>query len=324
MGVLLAQEFELVRGEVDHQQPPARPQQARRFPNGAPAILQEVQHLMDDHHVEGVAAERKIVDVALPDAAMLEACALKIGAGDAEHFGIEVDPDAAADLGAEQFEHAAGAGAEVEEALDAHARKRFADRRFDRGLGDVELAQFVPVTGVLAEISLRRGGARGPHLVQPLAVAGKHPVGRVDEIEERLPEFRARPLGYAAMKGPASFAEALDQAGLRQEPQMSRYARLRLAENFDEVGDRQFRLTQQHQETQARVLRRGLEAREQRFKSEPIVLRRQPHLPTEIPAYLAADRVHDHFAYHIRAHSSYYDTFSDSTASADSPQKNLN
>ena len=101
-------------------------------------------------------------------------------------------------------------------------------------------------------------------------------IGRIDEIEERLPELRARPLGHAAMKGPASLAEALDEAGLRKQPQMPRYARLRLAEDFDEVGDRQLRFAEQRQEPQPRVLRRGLEAREQCFKSEPIILRRHP------------------------------------------------
>src|ERR1700719_2688459 len=108
---------------------------------------------------------------------------------------------------------------------------------------------------MLAEIGLRRGGARGPHLVQPLAVAGKQPVGWIDEVKERLPELRARSLGHAAMKGPASLAESLDEARLGQEPQMPRYARLRLAEDFDEVRNRQFRLAEQRQQPQARVLR---------------------------------------------------------------------
>ena len=53
MRVLLAQELELVRGEIDHQQPARRPQHARRLVDRARAVVEEVQHLVDDDDVEG-------------------------------------------------------------------------------------------------------------------------------------------------------------------------------------------------------------------------------------------------------------------------------
>ena len=52
MSELLAQEFLLMRREVDHQQPPARAQHARRLPDGAAAVVEEVQHLVQDDDVE--------------------------------------------------------------------------------------------------------------------------------------------------------------------------------------------------------------------------------------------------------------------------------
>ena len=73
MGVLVAQEFEIVRREIDDQQPPAGPQHARRLADGAGAVVEEVQHLMDDDDVEGIARQGEIVDVAMAHAAMLEA-----------------------------------------------------------------------------------------------------------------------------------------------------------------------------------------------------------------------------------------------------------
>ena len=54
MRVLLAQEFLFVRREIDHQQPAARAQHARRFADRARAVVEEVQHLMQDDDVEGV------------------------------------------------------------------------------------------------------------------------------------------------------------------------------------------------------------------------------------------------------------------------------
>ena len=53
MGMLFAQEFEIVRREVDDQEPAARPQHARRLADGVRAVVEEVQHLMNDDDVEG-------------------------------------------------------------------------------------------------------------------------------------------------------------------------------------------------------------------------------------------------------------------------------
>src|SRR5450432_1871130 len=107
---------------------------------------------------------------------------------------------------------------------------------------------------------------------------------------------------------------------------MSRYARLRLAEDFDEVRNRQLRFTEQRQKTQTRVFRRGFETPEQRFKSEPIVFRRHPRLPNKIHAYLAADRANDHFSlFRLTPAQVYYDTFmslNESPKDAEKPQLN--
>ncbi len=65
MGELLAQEFLLMRREVDHQQPSARAEHARRFPDGAAAVVKEVQHLMQDDDVESIVRQRQVVEVAL-------------------------------------------------------------------------------------------------------------------------------------------------------------------------------------------------------------------------------------------------------------------
>jgi len=92
----------------------------------------------------------------------------------------------------------------------------------------VELADAVPLGGVPPEIILRRGGARGAHGGEPLAVAGDH---RIVGIEAR--DHGAGDVGRAAAlaqpeERPRAFAEALHQAGLGKEPQMARQPRLGL------------------------------------------------------------------------------------------------
>ena len=163
MGELLAQEFLLVRREIHHQQPPARAQHPRRLFDRARAVVEEVQHLMQNNDVEGIVAERQVVNVALPHAAMFQAGALQPVARQEQHVEREVETEPALDLRTVQFEHAPGAGAEVEQRAERFAGKRGADRGFDRVVGDVQLADAVPFRGVGAEVGLRRGGARLPH-----------------------------------------------------------------------------------------------------------------------------------------------------------------
>ena len=127
MGVLLAQEFEVVRREIDDQQPAARPQHPRRLADGARAVVEEVQHLMNDDDVERIARQRQVVDVALPHAAILQAGAIEPGAGERQHVERQVEAEAALDVVREQLQHAAGAGAEIEQ------RRGSACRRARRG-----------------------------------------------------------------------------------------------------------------------------------------------------------------------------------------------
>ena len=68
-----------------------------------------------------------------------------------------------------------------------------------------------------------------------------------------------------AEERPRAFAEALDQPGFGQQPQMARQPRLRLAQDFGEIGDGQFGLGEQRQDAQPRRfagrLERGGEGR---------------------------------------------------------------
>ena len=87
-------------------------------------------------------------------------------------------------------------------------------------------------------------------------------------------EQRARHLGAAAVlgqaeEGPGALAEALDQAGLGQQLEMARDARLRLAQDVGQVGDGQFGLGQQRQHAQPRLLAGRLEGRVEGVETEP-------------------------------------------------------
>ena len=197
--------------------------------DGARAVVEEVQHLVDDNRVEAVLRQREVVDVALAHAAMPEPRAIEARARQRQHVEGEIEAEAALDARPEQFEHAPGAGAEVEQRVDRDVGQRAADCRLDRFVGDVELADAVPLRGVAAEIGLRGGVALGAHGGEALAVARER---RVTGIETR--DQVARQLGGSAAlaqaeERPRPFAEALDQSGLGEQPEVARNAWLRIA-----------------------------------------------------------------------------------------------
>ena len=140
----------------------------------------------------------------------------------------------------------------------------------------MKFADAIPLGGMPAEIVLCRGGARGAHRGEPLAVAGDH---RVVGIEPR--DHRTRDIGSAAAlaqteERPRAFAEALDQASLGEEAQMARQARLRLAQDLGEVGNRQLGLGDQRQDAQARGFPRCLEHGGQGWKGEGLGVHGRP------------------------------------------------
>ena len=126
------------------------------------AVVEEVQHLMDDDDVEGIPRQRQIVNVALADAAMFQTGAIQSRPGERQHVERQIKPEPALNVAGEKFEHAAGAGAKIEQRADRLFGECLADRAFHGGVGGMELADPVPFGGMPAEIILRGRGAGGP------------------------------------------------------------------------------------------------------------------------------------------------------------------
>ena len=110
--------------EIDDREPAARLQHARRLTQGAPRVLGVVQHLMKHGCVEALAGERQLVHVALAERAIAQARALQVDPRHRQHLAGEIDADRVLDARAEQLEHSAGTGADVEEIADAVRRQQ--------------------------------------------------------------------------------------------------------------------------------------------------------------------------------------------------------
>ena len=95
------------------------------------------------------------------------------------------------------------------------------DRLLDLLIGDMQLADAIPLGGVAAEIGLRGGGARGTHRCKPLAIARDHRVERIEAADQRARQLRSRSALTQPEERPGAFAKPLDQSSLGQKLEMT-------------------------------------------------------------------------------------------------------
>ena len=108
VGVSLAQELELVRGEVDNHHTPAGPKRSRRLDHGTAGVVEVMQHLVDRDNVEALAGHRQRIDIAVTHLRIADPGAGKVGAGDGKHVVAGVDAERARILVVEKLQQAPG------------------------------------------------------------------------------------------------------------------------------------------------------------------------------------------------------------------------
>ncbi len=126
-----------------------------------------------------------------------------------------VDAESALDMRPEQFEHAAGPGAEIEQRAERTVGERGQKSRFHGLVGDMQPADAVPLGGVTAEVVLRGVAARRAHGGEPLAVARERAVGGVEPRDERTASSAASLLARRGGRKPKSPRETARPAGPR-------------------------------------------------------------------------------------------------------------
>ena len=85
--------------------------------------------------------------------------------------------------------------------------QRIADRAFDCPVGDVKLADAIPLRRVGADALLRGGGSCGPHRGEPVAVARNDGILGVELLDQRAREFGAAASFGQAEERPCPLAE---------------------------------------------------------------------------------------------------------------------
>src|SRR4051812_960038 len=162
---------------------------------------------MHDDDVEAVFRQREVIDVSLANAAMTQARAVEPRPRHRQHVEREIEAEALLYPRSEQFEHAPGAGAEIKQRAHRYIGERGADRFLHRRVGDMKLANAVPLRGMPGEIGLRRLRALRSHGEQALTIAPERGVVGIEAGHELARERRrAAPLRQTK-EGPRPFTE---------------------------------------------------------------------------------------------------------------------
>ena len=162
----------------------------------------------------------------------------------------------------QQFQHAAGAGADVEQAARRIVRHQREQGGFDGRGGEVEGAHFVPVGALVAETFVGGAGALGQD-AGGLAAVGFQDGVVLGEVGGDLASQRTIRTGGEGKPGVGTFAFARQQAGFAEQFQVAGEAGLGLAEDFGELGDAEGASRGEREEAEAGGLRGGAERGEQ-------------------------------------------------------------
>ena len=121
----------------------------------------------------------------------------------------------------------------------------------------------MPARGVLAEIG---GGDLRPGALdrlQPLQIERERRILVGDGVDQHARQLGRLPLLGKAVEGEGALAEPVEQPGVAQKLQVTRDARLALAQDLGQFGHRQFAMRAERQQPQPRGLGRRLQRRQQ-------------------------------------------------------------
>ena len=138
MGVLVAQRFLAVGGEVHHQETAAGPEHTSHFTQDRHRVVGEVKHLMKHHQVHAADREGEVVHVAMAQLDVAEFGLCEGCAREGEHFVRAVNAGRPGGAWGEQAQDAAGSGADVEQVTHRTLAKQVLQSLLDLFFRDME------------------------------------------------------------------------------------------------------------------------------------------------------------------------------------------
>ena len=150
--MLLAQKFQRVRREIHEDQDAVWPQHSPGFSDRVGGTVGVVQHLVDYDGIERSVRQGQLIHVTKANRPVLETGPLEVDACHGQHLAGLIDTECVLYARRQNFEHATGSGADIEEIARIGRGDDLDERRLDLALIDVKRADAVPPVGIFAEI----------------------------------------------------------------------------------------------------------------------------------------------------------------------------
>ena len=248
--------------QVDDDQLPARPQNARHLGQHPRRVLGVVQHHLHHRDIERRLRQRQAVHVRQPHRAVRQPGTGQARARQRQHRLRGIDADALADPWRQQFQNPAGPGADIQQPAGVVVGHQREQRGLDRGGGKVERPHLIPVGALAAEALGRHAGAFGEH------AGGLAAVGLQDRVVLRQAgdQFPGQRAGLAVRQGEpdiGALTHPVQQAAVAQQLQVAGQARLRLAEDLGELRHAEGAAAGQRQQAEAGRFSGGAQAGQQ-------------------------------------------------------------
>ena len=219
----------LVLRQIHNQQQPIGAQHPGGLGNRGGGFLGIVQHHLHGRDILAGICQRQAVHIRLPHGAVIGDAALgQARAGQGQHFAAGIQPQRMLGALGQQFQQAAGAGADIHQ-LANPLGQRGGDGLLDLPRRQVERPQLIPIRAIAAE------GLRGGTGTLGGDARGLPPVGRQLRIAfrqaaQQLPHQRGR--GWHLEIGIGPLRNALQQPGLDQQFQVPRQSGLGLPQHI--------------------------------------------------------------------------------------------
>ena len=168
-----AQILILVRRKIGNEQMPAIAQHARGFGDDPLGFVGKVQRLMDNHRIDAGVGNRQREEIALHQIDR-HRLIRQFGARDAQHFGAAVERGDPLRGRREDFGHAPGAGADVEQMAQRAPVHHRDHRILDLAFGDMARPDRVPFGRMVGEIAFGHRRALGANRGKPARILRDH------------------------------------------------------------------------------------------------------------------------------------------------------
>jgi hypothetical protein len=232
MSVFGTKLLDLMRREVDNQQPTSWRKGSGRLGNCTGRINQKMQDVVKHDDVSTAIDDLNRIGITPARLTMSEAISIEHAPGDGKHLRTEIETETPANPLGKHFENAAGAGTNVYQGVDVKVSDCVKQRRLNGIVSDVEPSHLFPVCSDGFEVLVGECRPFALYSCVALAITFQLDIVWVDLLQRCLHKISTGASGVQSVEDAGSFGVAGENASVDEESEVSADAGLRLQQHL--------------------------------------------------------------------------------------------